>query len=268
MLDYLPVGDIFAACKGHRKRIFDGPIFFFFLEGVYLMALVKFGGGIIQMSGSIAGNTYARNRFGNYVRARTKPINPNTAGQQVIRGLMATLTAVWGQTLTAAQRTAWNLYASSVSMKNALGEAVNLTGFNHYLRSNIAIMQAGGTRVDAGPTIFELPTKDPTLAVTISEATQKLSITFDDAAPWAAAVGNYLIITGGQPQNAQRNFFAGPWKFADTIDGAVAPPASPDANIDAPFAVTEGQRVWVKARIALLDGRLSEEFTANCFCAA
>ncbi|GAI58374.1 unnamed protein product, partial [marine sediment metagenome] len=39
------------------------------------MALVKYGGGITQMSGSIAGNTFARNRYGNYVRSRTKPIN-------------------------------------------------------------------------------------------------------------------------------------------------------------------------------------------------
>jgi len=232
------------------------------------MALVKYGGGIIQMSGSIAGNTHARNRFGNYIRARTKPVNPNTARQQVIRGLMSTLTTHWAQTLTAAQRTAWNLYASSVSMKNKLGEAVNLTGFNHYLRSNIAIVQAGGTRVDAGPTTFELPTKDPTFAVTISEAAQLLSITFDDAAAWAAAVGNYLIITGGLPQNAQRNFFAGPWRFAGSIAGAVVPPSSPDATIACPFAATELQHIWVKARIALLDGRLSEEFTADTFCAA
>jgi len=232
------------------------------------MALVKYGGGIVQMSGSIAGNTHARNRFGNYVRARTKPINPNTALQQQIRGIFAVLTTAWAQILTPVQRTAWNLYASSVSMKNALGEAVNLTGYNHYLRSNSARIQAGGTRIDYGPPTFELPQQDDLLAVTISETTQKLSITFDAAAPWTGAIGNYLIISQGQPQNAQRNFFAGPYKFAGAIAGAVIPPTSPDATIDATFVCTEGQHVWVKARIALLDGRLSEEFRADCFCDA
>ncbi|GAH13494.1 unnamed protein product, partial [marine sediment metagenome] len=49
------------------------------------MSLVKYGGGIVQMSGSIAGNTFARNRYGNYVRARTKPINPNSDRQVVVR---------------------------------------------------------------------------------------------------------------------------------------------------------------------------------------
>ena len=232
------------------------------------MALIKFGGGIVGMSGSIAGTTFARNRSGSYARARTKPVNPNTALQQAIRALMASMTTHWGQTLTAAQRTAWNLYASSVSMKNRLGEAINLTGFNHYLRSNMAIVQAGGTRVDAGPTIFELPAKDSTFAVTISEAAQKLSITFDDAGNWAGEVGGHLIISTGQPQNPQRNFFAGPWRFAGKIDGAVAPPGSPDANIDCSFVCTELQRVWVRARIARTDGRLSEEFFADTFCGA
>jgi len=232
------------------------------------MALIKFGGGIVQMSGSIAGTTFARNRYGNYARARTKPVNPNTANQQVIRGLMATLTTAWSQTLTAAQRTAWNLYASSVSMKNRLGEAVNLTGFNHYLRSNIAIVQAGGTQVDDGPTVFELPAKDSTFAVTISEATQKISATFDDAADWASEVGAHLILSSGQPQNAQRNFFAGPYRLAGKVDGAAEAPSSPDATLDVSFVCTELQRVWVKARIARADGRLSEEFTANCFCGA
>jgi len=107
------------------------------------MALVKYGGGIIQMSGSIAGNTYARNRYGNYARARTKPVNPNSAQQQVIRGAMQELTTRWAQTLTALQRAAWNLYGTNVAMLNKLGETIKLSGFNHYLRSNIPRVQIG-----------------------------------------------------------------------------------------------------------------------------
>ena len=83
------------------------------------MALVKYGGGVVQMSGSIGGDTHARNRYGNYIRARTKPINPNTDLQVAIRAAMAFLADRWSQTVTSAQRTAWNLYGASVAMKNA-----------------------------------------------------------------------------------------------------------------------------------------------------
>ena len=232
------------------------------------MALIKYGGGIAAMSGSIGGNTFARNRFGNYVRTRTKPINPNTSGQQAVRNALADLTTRWSQVVTAVQRTAWNLYASSVAVKNRLGEDVYLTGFNHYIRSNSLLLRAGKTLVDAGPTIFELPQQDGTFAISISEATQNILITFDDTAAWCDLDEAFLWVFGGSPQNPQRNFFDGPWKYAGAIEGdSVAPPTTADP-VASPFVCTETQRVWAYARLQLPDGRVSEPFRADCFCAA
>ena len=232
------------------------------------MANVKYGGGIVQMSGSLGGNTYARNRFGNYVRARTTPVNPNTARQIAIRAALAELTARWSATVTAAQRTAWDLYAASVAMKNKLGETIYLTGFNHYIRSNTPRLQASVAVVDAGPTTFELPEQDPTFAITASEAAQEISYTFNDALAWANEVGGFLFKYQGQPQNPQRNYFSGPWRYHGNIIGAVSPPSSPDAEGSPPYVFTELQRQWCYGRIALADGRLSEPFRADTFCAA
>lgn len=232
------------------------------------MALAKYGGGVIQLSGSIAGNTFARNRYGNYVRARTKPINPQTAFQTAVRSAIAELSARWSDTVTAAQRTGWNLYASSVAVLNKLGETVYLSGYNHYIRSNLILLQIGETVVDAPPTIFEIPEKDPTLAITASEATQQISVAFDNTMAWANEDGGFLVKYQGSPQNAQRNFFNGPWRLMGDVDGdAVTPPTSPDAE-DVAFAIAEGQHLWVYARILRADGRLSERFRADCFCAA
>lgn len=232
------------------------------------MALVKYGGGIIQMSGSIAGNTYARNRFGNYARARTKPTNPNSSPQQSVRSAVSDAVGRWANTLTAAQRTAWNLYADSVDMLNRLGETVQLSGFNHYVRSNSILIRDGHTPVDDGPTIFSLPEADGDFAISISEATQLISVVFDDTLDWCDEDDAFMFVFMGRPQNPQRNFFAGPWLFADTIDGdSVAAPTTPE-TLACPIVCTEGQRVWAYARIALPDGRLSTLFRADCFCAA
>ncbi len=232
------------------------------------MALVKYGGGIIQMSGSIAGTVHARNRSGNYVRARTKPVNPNTDRQDAVRSAVAFLADRWAATLTDAQRIAWNLYGNSVAMKNKLGETIKLSGFNHYIRSNTIATSRGGAQVDAGPVIFELPAQDPTLAVTGSEATQQLSIAFDTGMDWVTEAGAYLQCYQGTPQNAQRNFFAGPWRWImgqQGIDpgGVVSP-----ILIAVDFAISEGQRQWVYCRISRADGRISEIFRADCFVAA
>lgn len=232
------------------------------------MALIRYGGGIVQMSGSIAGDTFARNRYGNYSRARTKPVNPNTSYQQSVRAALALLTTRWSTTLTPAQRTAWNTYGTNVAMKNKLGEVIYLTGFNHYIRSNCNIVRIGMTPVDAGPAIFELPAKDPTFAVTCSEATQNITATFDNTMAWSVEDGGLLFMFQGQPQNLQRNFFGGPWRFWTAVEGVDPGGAASPKIAPAIFTMAEGQRQWVYARIMRADGRLSEDFRADCFCAA
>jgi len=232
------------------------------------MALVKYGGGIIGMSGSIAGNTHAHNRFGSYVRARTKPINPKTARQEEVRASLAFLTERWANGITVANRTAWNLYGASVAMKNRLDKVIYLTGFNHFIRSNMNLWIQNGTLYAAGPTVFELPAKDGTFAIAASEATQQITITANGAMPWANEDQAYMYIFQGRPQNAQRNFFAGPWKRGGFFAGAAAGPPGFPLPVTAQWAIAAGQRIWCYARVVRADGRLSEPFRADTFCAA
>ncbi len=232
------------------------------------MALVKYGGGIIQMSGSVAGNTFARNRYGNYVRAKTKPVNPNTARQAEMRSVIAILTTRWAQTLDNAKRTAWNDYADGVNMKNRLAEVVHLSGFNHYIRSNAIRVAIGYASIDDGPVINELPAQDETFAIAANEATQQISISFNVAAEWAVEAGGLLFAFLGKPQNAQRNFFAGPWRRVGAIVGESPGPIVSPVDKNATYVVSALQRVWAYARIQMADGRLSEPFRADTFCTA
>lgn len=232
------------------------------------MALIRFGGGVVQMSGSIAGDTFARNRYGNYSRARTKPTNPNTENQQLVRAALAQLTERWSETVSSAQRAAWNLYGNSVTMKNRLGENIKLTGFNHYIRSNSFLARCNKTPVDAGPTNFSLPEKDPAFGISASEGSQQINVAFDDSLAWDNETGGYLIYYQGVPQNPQRNFFAGPWQLLSFTAGETENPVASPVVEAAVFAMAEGQRQWVFARILRADGRLSEPFRADCIVAA
>ncbi len=229
---------------------------------------VKFGGGIVDARGSIAGNTYSRNHYGAFVRARVTPINPNTARQQVVRAAIAFLAAMWAGTLTAAQRTAWNLYGSSVAMTDSLGATMYLTGYNHFIRSNLIAKMIPYPLISPGPVIFELPAQDPTLSVTLSEATQVLTIAYDDTMAWATETAAYMYFFQGKPQNAQRSSFSGPYRLIGSVAG-IDPggPVEPHAATAA-FVVSEGQHQWIYARIQRADGRLSEPFRADNFCAA
>jgi len=229
---------------------------------------IKFGGGIVDARGSIAGNTYSRNHYGAFVRARVSPVNPNTARQVAVRAAIAFLSAYWANTLTLAQRTAWNLYGSSVAMLDSLGATIYLTGYNHFIRSNLQFRVTLGAAVAAGPVIFEIPAQDPAFAMTCTEAAQTLSISFDNTLAWANETGATMWLYQGKPQNAQRYTFFGPWRYVDNVLGDdVAAPVSP-VVVAAQYAIAEGQHQWVYGRIRRLDGRLSAPFRADSFCLA
>jgi len=230
------------------------------------MALAKYGGGIIQLSGSIAGNVFARNRFGNYVRPRTKPVNPKSARQMGARILMMMLAEQWRESpMTDAIRIAWQTYANSVNWNNKLGEQVILTGFNHFIRSNAALITAGGSLITAAPTDLGLPSADPTFAVAGSAATQKLTLTLDITKAWALETGAYISVEMGEPQSASRNFFGGPWRNTGSIAGVDTTGPTPPHELDPAFTLTEGQKVWCRARIIRLDSRASTHFGADPF---
>ena len=232
------------------------------------MASVKFGGGIVAMSGSIAGNVFSHNSFGAYVRARTTPINPRTANQNAVRASIAFLAAFWSETLTAAQRTAWNQYAAAVAMTNRLGESVFLSGYNHFLRSNSVTKRSGFAVHQAGPTILELPAQDPTMTLTASAAAQTLTVSFDDTMSVYDENSGRAYVFQGQPQNAQRNFFDGPWRLVGVLQGSASSGLSSPQVLAVDFQIAEDQRQYIYARIQRGDGRLSEKFRADAFVAA
>jgi len=223
------------------------------------MALVQYGGGVLDARGSIGGQVHSRNRFGNYIRSRTTPVNPQSGRQNTIRAIISALASYWSTTMSAANRALWELYADAIVRQNKLGATIKLTGFNHFVRSNAFILQNGGAQVDAGPTTLTLPGADPTFECEVDEAGQEIAVTFDNALPWAIAVGGHMGVYMSAPKAAGVSFIGGPWRLAGTIDGAVIPPTSP-ATLTVPFPVAEGQNVVCRARIVELDGRLSDYF--------
>jgi len=230
------------------------------------MALVQYGAGVVQFSGSIAGDTHARNRFGNYIRPRTKPVDPKSARQMAARLLVIMLAEQWREDpMTDVIRGVWDTYAAAVAMQNRLGQEVRLTGFNHFIRSNCARIAAGLELVTAGPTNLGLPSADPTFEVAASEASGELSVTFDNTKPWGDEDEAALSVEMHIPQSASRNFFGGPWRNAGAILGVTGTPPTSPAVLDAPFSLVEGQKTRCRARIIRADGRASTFFSAAPF---
>ena len=212
-----------------------------------------------SVSGSIGGLTYAHNQGGLYARARSIPVNTNSAQQQVIRNAMGVLAARWNQTLTVAQRTGWETFAANVPIVDTLGDSRTISGKAWYIKANTLRIQAGVTVVDAPPTLFEFATLSlPSFVITPASTTASMSFTNTDA--WAGEVGGYLLVYGSRAQNASRNFWNGPYRYAGKVSGAATPPTSP-ATITLPFASgPTGSKQFFRVVAVRADGRPSATF--------
>lgn len=213
-----------------------------------------------DLSGSLGGITASHNRGGAYFRNRAIPVNPNTVFQQAVRGFLATLTSLWNDTLTVAQRAAWDLYALNVPLLDPLGNPRNVGGLGMYIRSNVPRLQVALARVDAAPTIFNLgdftnPTFDTFVAVS-----DVFNVNFTVGDDWVTEDGAAMLISSSRSTNPTINFFKGPYRAVAPILGdSGAPPASPVVTLAA-FNIAVGNRTFILTRISRADGRLSLPF--------
>lgn len=214
-------------------------------------------------SGHIAGLVFSHNKGGNYVRQRSIPTNPNSTYQQEVRAAMGQLASLWNDTLTPAQRATWDVWAANTPFVNKLGDTIYINGMAAYARANIPRIQTGLPRVDAASPPFNFG-DFTTPSFSMVAATGVLSVTFDNADAWANEDDSAMLIYTSRQQNVGINFFKGPYRFADAIDGdGTTPPTSP-ATMDAAFPAAVGQRVFVRAIVSRADGRLSQPFRGFC----
>jgi hypothetical protein len=223
---------------------------------------------LTQASGSIGGMTASHNRGGLYLRSRVIPTNPNSTFQQAVRGFVATLTSAWNNVLTPTQRTMWDIYAENVPMPDALGEPRNIGGLAMYVRSNVPRLQAGLPRVDDGPTTYNLGEFTNPSMGSGSEATQQVTVTYDNTDAWANEDDAALLVALSRGQNPGINYFKGPYRYVGMVEGdSVAPPAG-TYLAGFPFAIVQGQKVFGQMRITRADGRLSLPFRDFDLCGA
>ena len=212
-----------------------------------------------QVSGSVGGSTFSHNSGGMYVRARTIPVDPQTAAQQVVRGFLAVLASAWQNTLTAIQRDAWTLYGLNVPLPDSLGDPTPVKGLPMYIRCNLPRLQAGMARVDDGPTIFSMPPNFQGAVVAAEGDPAAITYTWtalDEA--WDGELGAALLTFTSRQMSPTINFFKGPFRTTAPVLGAAVAITSPQSR-DSDFSGTAANIMYVRTLVTRADGRLSAE---------
>jgi len=219
--------------------------------------------GIIgsQHSGSVNGLTFSHNTYGQYVRARVIPTNPNSTRQQLVRTQMQDSHDTW-LALPQATKDAWNAYAAQTPIYDRLGNAIHLTGRLMYLRDYVLRHSAGRS----GPPVVvktmgltQLGYANP--AVTAPNAG---TVTFDNGVAWAIKTGGFLFGFASRGKGQGINFYRGPYALAVTVVGNTASPPTSPQNFTMPYNVQAGQKVFFRFIATDEEGRLSEESFQSC----
>lgn len=215
------------------------------------------------MSGSSGGTTYGRNRFGYYIRNRTKPVNPNTSKQSTARMNFSTASSRWRDVLNQTQRDGWNAYASGTPVTNKLGQTIYLTGHQWYVAYYSFARQvtaARGAVVNNAPSfpgeaqgliwnsstfvLHDVDSTTPnTLTVVVGAADPNRIFGFQSAED-----NTILAIQVSGPKGPGVSYISGPYTTVGLLEGDSGTPPTSPWTITLPFTVPVGSKLGIKMR--------------------
>jgi hypothetical protein len=196
----------------------------------------------VPQSGSIAGVTSSRNRYGQYRRTRAIPVNPNTVAQALVRARLGGNAAAF-RALTAAQQAGWSDLGLQITRTDSLGQTYNLTGAQAYASVNNNQLLAGNAILTDAP---GLKTPDAIDTLTLTATDTALSLAFT---PTPAGTNDRVLVYASPQRSAGRQFEN---DFRNVFVGAAAS-ASP-CNILAAYtakfgAPVIGNKIFVSAQV-------------------
>lgn len=117
---------------------------------------IKYSALVSGARNKLNGSVASRNRYGDYFRNKTTPINPRTAYQTAVRAVFAMFSSAW-LSLTQAQVAAWNAASANFPFTDIFGDTLFLSGNSLFVKLNTNIKNAGGTQIDDPPEKVAVP---------------------------------------------------------------------------------------------------------------
>tara|TARA_R100001244_G_C5168239_1_gene131509 strand:+ start:2150 stop:2836 length:687 start_codon:yes stop_codon:yes gene_type:complete len=224
------------------------------------MAKVKFGNGVAEIRGSIAGNVYSRGSYGAYIRNKVTPRNPNTTAQQLSRTRLSEVSQTWAS-LSAAQRLQWNTQSPNFANTNIFGDSQSLTGFNLFGKLNKNILEVNGSVINVPPTLAAV-TNLTSLSVVADTTAGTMSATFAPAIPATQS----MVVWACAPQSAGKDFVKSEYRVIDILVTADTSPQDLAAAYITKFGALPqvGSKLFIKMKPTItLSGLVGTDLQAT-----
>lgn len=213
----------------------------------------------VPKSGSLQSDTYSRNRYGQYIRSRSNPVNPGTAFQTAVRSRLATYAGNW-RGLSVTQREGWGALGAQMTRTDSLGQTYDLTGFQAYVSVCANLVAAGDAAVTDAPAL-EQPDAILTLTPTLTSASFSVAFT-----PTPLGAGERLLVFAG-PQRSSGRGYEGDYRLVHVSAAAGTSPANVLSGYQGRFgSPTTGNRIFISCQ-RYHNGFLSAALTTSAVVA-
>ena len=223
------------------------------------MAKVKLGALAQDVRGTIAGQTFSRNKGGSYVRQKVSGTQPQTARQTAQRSILSQVSIAWANT-EATTRALWYAYAENNPVLDVFGDALKLNGAAVFAKLN-AIRVTCGLPIVATPPVAEAPNAI-LLQSMLAFETAGIDANYTANVPATIGVMFFAWVTdpnqGALPKSKLR--------FIAYKPGTTDPLVHADlVDINNPLiALTTGRRIHVRlVQIEVASGRVLGSATAS-----
>ena len=115
------------------------------------MALVKYGGGVVQFKGSIGGTTFGNSVAGFTAKSNTMPVINKSQVSLNNRNLFGYISSYWRKNVSEANHLLWHTWSSNSPLINKWGDTFHISGASAFIRHNIGLIIAGLSISDTPP---------------------------------------------------------------------------------------------------------------------
>lgn len=229
------------------------------------MAKILYSALVSDMRNKLNGSVLSKNRYGNYIRNKVTPTNPQTTDQVAARNKLATWSQGW-RGITQAQRLGWITGASSFPIIDIFGNSKILAGNALYTQLNVNLALIGETNIDNLPTPVAIPAITA-LSLTAAEGTPSLSIVF---APTPVAADFDMLIEATPPIAQSRLFVKNQFRVIRKVNAAGTSPVNALTAYTNKFGTpAAGKVIYVRVRlISVLTGQSGIPLQASVIVAA
>lgn len=229
---------------------------------------IKYSALVSGASGKLNGSVAARNRYGNYFRNKTTPINRDTTPQQRMRAIFGAISKRWSR-ITESQREAWENLAKDHPYTDIFGDSMTLQASAMFQKVNLNLEKLGLSSLDAPGSKQENGTLAGLEFTFLGAAGLITELDLIPELQEAVAEDTTLVVYATRPVSAGKKFLKNDFRMLGSMEIAAASVNVTEDILPLYTAVfgdnvADNQRIGV--RVAVLDvntGLQSTPFSAN-----